>query len=57
MRPPKGHPRILLGICIPLVVLAALLMDNVAHVRNDKRALRDASRDPQTWVSVFCAPA
>ena len=40
----KGHPRILLGIYIPLVVLAALgaalFMDNIAHVRNEKRALR-----------------
>ena len=50
----KGHPRILLGIYIPLVVLAALgaalFMDNIAHVRNEKRALRDASHDPQTWI-------
>ena len=53
----KGHPRILLGIYIPLVVLAALgaalFMDNIAHVRNEKRALRDASRDPQTWIIAF----
>jgi NNP family nitrate/nitrite transporter-like MFS transporter len=50
----KGHPRTLLGIYIPLVVLAALgaalFMDNIAHVRNEKRALREASRDPHTWV-------
>jgi NNP family nitrate/nitrite transporter-like MFS transporter len=50
----KEHPRVLLGIYIPLVVLAALgaalFMDNIAHVRNEKRALRDASRDPQTWI-------
>jgi MFS transporter, NNP family, nitrate/nitrite transporter len=53
----KGHPRILLGIYIPLVVLAALgaalFMDNIAHVQNEKRALRDASRDPQTWIIAF----
>jgi MFS transporter, NNP family, nitrate/nitrite transporter len=53
----KGHPRVLLGIYIPLVVLAALgaalFMDNIAHVRNEKRALRDASRDPHTWVIAF----
>lgn len=53
----KGHPRVLLGIYIPLVVLAALgaalFMDNIAHVRNEKRALRDASRDPQTWIIAF----
>ena len=28
-------------------------MDNIAHVRNEKRALRDASRDPQTWIIAF----
>ncbi len=53
----KEHPRILLGIYIPLVVLAALgaalFMDNIAHVRNEKRALRYASRDPQTWIIAF----
>jgi NNP family nitrate/nitrite transporter-like MFS transporter len=53
----KEHPRILLGIYIPLVVLAALgaalFMDNIAHARNEKRALRDASRDPQTWIIAF----
>jgi hypothetical protein len=50
-------PRILLGIYIPLVILAALgaalFMDNIAHVRNEKRALRDASRNPQTWIIAF----
>jgi NNP family nitrate/nitrite transporter-like MFS transporter len=50
----KGHPRVLLGIYIPLVVLAALgaalFMDNLAQVRNEKRALRTACRNPQTWV-------
>ena len=50
----KAHPRLLLGVYIPLIVLAALacalLMDNIAHVRNEKRAMRDASRDPHTWI-------
>jgi NNP family nitrate/nitrite transporter-like MFS transporter len=50
----KGHPRLLLGIYIPLIVvaaaLAALFMDNIAHVRNEKRAMRDATRDPHTWI-------
>jgi NNP family nitrate/nitrite transporter-like MFS transporter len=53
----KEHPRVLLGIYIPLVVLAALgaalFMDNIADARNEKRALRDASRDPQTWIVAF----
>lgn len=50
----KAHPRILLGIYIPLIVLAALgaalFMDNIAQVRNDRRALRDAAREPHAWV-------
>jgi MFS transporter, NNP family, nitrate/nitrite transporter len=50
----KGHPRVLLGVYIPLIVVAALvaalLMDNIAHVRNEKRAMRDAARDPHTWI-------
>jgi MFS transporter, NNP family, nitrate/nitrite transporter len=50
----KEHPRVMLGIYIPLVVLAALLaalfMDNIAHVRNEKRAMRDATRDAHTWI-------
>ena len=53
----KGHPRVLLGVYIPLVVLAALgaalCMDNIAHVRNEKRALRAACGDPHTWVISF----
>ena len=50
----RGHPRVLLGIYIPLVVLAAvgaaLFMDNLADVTNEKRALRSALSDPHTWV-------
>jgi MFS transporter, NNP family, nitrate/nitrite transporter len=50
----KAHPRLLLGIYIPLIVIAALvsalLMDNISHVRNERRAMRDASRDRDTWV-------
>lgn len=50
----KGHPRLLLGIYIPLIVIAAvgaaLFMDNIAHVRNDKRAMRDACRNRHTWI-------
>jgi NNP family nitrate/nitrite transporter-like MFS transporter len=50
----KGHPRVLLGIYLPLVVLAALgaalFMDNLTQVRNEKRALRTACKDPHTWV-------
>jgi NNP family nitrate/nitrite transporter-like MFS transporter len=50
----KDHPRVLLGIYIPLVVLAALLaarfMDNLPDLRNDRRAMREAAREPHTWV-------
>ena len=53
----RGHPRVMLGIYIPLVVVAAvcaaLFMDNIAHVRNDKRAMRSACRDAHTWVISF----
>ena len=54
----KEHPRVLLGIYIPLVVLAALgaalFMDNIAHVRNEKRALRDACRTRRPGSSRSC---
>ncbi|HVE25239.1 MAG TPA: MFS transporter [Sporichthya sp.] len=51
------HPRIVVGVMIPLVVLAALgaaiFMDNLATVRNDKGAMREACREPHTWVISF----
>jgi NNP family nitrate/nitrite transporter-like MFS transporter len=50
----KAHPRVMLGIYIPLIVIAAvcasLFMDNIAQVRNDKRGMRNACRDPHTWI-------
>ncbi|MGW6294607.1 nitrate/nitrite transporter [Streptomyces sp. NPDC055058] len=53
----SGGPRVLLGIYIPLIVaaavLAALYMDNLASVRNDTGAARDAARDPHTWIMSF----
>jgi NNP family nitrate/nitrite transporter-like MFS transporter len=53
----KGHPRVMLGIYIPAVVIAALcaalFMDNIAHVRNEKRAMRLACRDAHTWIISF----
>ena len=52
-----GHPRVLLGVYIPLIVLAALgayaFMDNLAAANNDKRAMRDATRDKHTWIISF----
>ena len=53
----KTHPRVLLGIYIPLIVLAALgaalFMNNISHVRNEKRGMRAACRDPHTWIISF----
>ncbi len=49
-----AHPRLLLLVYIPLIgvaaLCAALFMNNLTHMRNDGRALRDVSRDPHTWV-------
>ncbi|WP_377271106.1 nitrate/nitrite transporter [Peterkaempfera sp. SMS 1(5)a] len=49
-----GHPRIVLGIYIPLVVVAttcaALFMDNLAPMRADTGAFREVVREKHTWV-------
>ncbi|MGH3389173.1 MAG: MFS transporter, partial [Actinomadura sp.] len=49
-----GHPRLVAGVYIPFIVLAALgaalYMDNLSQARNDKRALRDVCTDPHTWI-------
>ena len=53
----KGHPRMLVGIYLPLVVIAAVMafamMDNLSGAKNDKRAIRDVMKDPHTWVMSF----
>jgi NNP family nitrate/nitrite transporter-like MFS transporter len=50
----KDHPRLMLGIYLPLIVLAALgaalFMNNIAHVRNEKHAMRDAATQTHTWI-------
>lgn len=50
----KDHPRVMVAIYLPLVVIAiaaaALLQDNIANVRNEKRAMRDACADVHTWL-------
>ncbi len=50
-------PRILLGIYIPLIVVAAAFaavkMDNLTSVRGDTGAFADAIKEPQTWVMSF----
>ncbi|MDQ0387495.1 NNP family nitrate/nitrite transporter-like MFS transporter [Streptomyces sp. DSM 42143] len=49
-----GGPRVLLGIYIPLILVAAVLaarfMDNLASVKNDTGAAKDAARDGHTWI-------
>ena len=49
-----GHPRLVVLVYLPLIVLAALGaalgMDNLTVPRNDRGALREALRDRHTWV-------
>jgi NNP family nitrate/nitrite transporter-like MFS transporter len=50
----RDQPRLVAGGYLPLIVVAALcaalFMDNLAPARNDKRAMRDVTRDPHTWI-------
>jgi NNP family nitrate/nitrite transporter-like MFS transporter len=50
----RDHPRLLAGLYVPLIVLAvlgaALGMDDLPGLRNDRRALRDVARYGHTWV-------
>ena len=52
-----GHPRILLAIYIPLIVIAATLsaiyMDNISSVRNDTGAFKESIRENHTWIMAF----
>jgi NNP family nitrate/nitrite transporter-like MFS transporter len=51
------HPRIVLLVYVPFIVLAAvgaaLVMDNLTTLSNQPRALRDATRESHTWVMSF----
>ncbi|MEV8522581.1 nitrate/nitrite transporter [Streptomyces sp. NPDC052000] len=51
------HPRIVLAVYLPLIVLAALgaalRMDNLAPVRNDTGAAKEALRDAHTWIMAL----
>ncbi|MGG8409333.1 MFS transporter, partial [Streptomyces sp. 12297] len=51
------HPRLLLAAYLPLIVIAAALawlrMDNLAPVRNDTGAVREALRERHTWIMAF----
>ncbi|MGC5287887.1 nitrate/nitrite transporter [Micromonospora sp. DT231] len=50
----SASPGIVAGIYLPAIVLAALcsalFMDNLSHARNEKRAMRDVTREPHTWI-------
>lgn len=52
-----GHPGLVAGIYIPFIVLAAagsaMYMDNLSQARNEKRGMRDAVREPHTWIMSF----
>ncbi len=52
-----GSPRLVLAVYVPLIVIAAVcaavFMDNISSMRNDTGAMREAVRDPQTWVMSF----
>lgn len=51
------HPRLILAVYIPLIVVAAvgaaLVMDNLTAARNQPRAMREAAREPHTWTMSF----
>ncbi|AVH58465.1 MULTISPECIES: nitrate/nitrite transporter [Streptomyces] len=53
----SAGPRVLLGIYIPFIVVAAVLaavcMDNISSVKNDTGAAKEAVRDPHTWIMSF----
>ncbi|MFF1721065.1 nitrate/nitrite transporter [Streptomyces sviceus] len=53
----SGGPRVLLGIYIPLILVAAVLsslfMDNIENVKNDTGAAKDAAKDGHTWIMSF----
>jgi NNP family nitrate/nitrite transporter-like MFS transporter len=50
-------PRLVLAIYVPLIVIAAVcaavFMDNISSMRNDTGSMREAVREPHTWVMSF----
>ncbi|WEH41581.1 NarK/NasA family nitrate transporter [Streptomyces sp. NBC_01218] len=48
------HPRIVLGVYVPFIVVAALCaaryMDNLVPVKNDTGAAKQAVREAHTWI-------
>jgi NNP family nitrate/nitrite transporter-like MFS transporter len=53
----SGGPRVLLGIYIPFIVIAAVLawlkMDSISSVKNDTGAAKDAVKQAHTWIMSF----
>jgi NNP family nitrate/nitrite transporter-like MFS transporter len=53
----SGGPRLLLGIYIPFIVVAAVLawfkMDSISSVKNDTGAAKDAVKEAHTWIMSF----
>ncbi|WP_369169731.1 nitrate/nitrite transporter [Streptomyces sp. R28] len=53
----SGGPRLLLGIYIPFIVIAAVLawlkMDSISSVKNDTGAAKDAVKQAHTWIMSF----
>jgi NNP family nitrate/nitrite transporter-like MFS transporter len=53
----SGSPRLVVGIYVPLIVIAALcaarFMDNLSQVSNEKRAMRDVCKDRNTATMSF----
>jgi MFS transporter, NNP family, nitrate/nitrite transporter len=53
----RDHPRVMIGVYLPLIVVATvcayLYMDNLTHATNEKRAMRDVCREPDTWIMSF----
>ena len=51
------HPRVMFAIYIPLIMIATVgayfTMDNLTHVKNERHAMRDALKDPHTYVMSF----
>ncbi|MCX3064289.1 nitrate/nitrite transporter [Streptomyces beihaiensis] len=52
-----GHPRVLLAIYVPLIVVSVLLsarnMNNLGPVRNDTGAAKEAVKEAHTWIMSF----
>jgi NNP family nitrate/nitrite transporter-like MFS transporter len=53
----SGGPRLLLGIYIPFIMIAAVLawlkMDSISSVKNDTGAAKDAVKEAHTWIMSF----